>query len=95
MQQIDALTGTKTAGKPTTTTGIWAPAPKQEAKPTSMLGANSLLAKLYEGPANNENDENKPKWNFKPLTAAEKNIEAETIKSELCAQIAQRDKTIE
>lgn len=54
MQQIDTLTGTKTAGKPTTTTGIWAPAPKQEAKPTSMLGANSLLAKLYEGNGNDE-----------------------------------------
>jgi len=50
MQQLDALTGTKTAGKTTMPVGIWAPPPKSDFKQNAILGTgNSLLAKVYEG----------------------------------------------
>jgi hypothetical protein len=83
MQQLDALTGTKTAGKTATPVGIWAPAPKSDAKQSSLLGTkNSLLAKVYEGL--DENERQPQTWNFRPLTA-ERNVEAESLKQELSA----------
>jgi hypothetical protein len=83
MQQLDALTGTKTAGKTTTPVGIWAPPPKSDIRQNGLLGTkNSLLAKVYEGL--DDKEKQSQAWNFRPLNS-DRNVEAENLKQELSA----------